>query len=165
MIECEQPNRKQRRGPGKSDPIDAHLAVLSALRLKVDRLPAVRADGDREALRVQLGARQDITTASTAQTNRSRALLLTGEDTDRVIARGTLTETVLSSLARRRITTYGNRAHAVRQAEIRRLALAVREAEQQLKANRRDLQTIVDDIAPSSLTDSASDLSAPLKPL
>jgi transposase len=31
--ECEQPRRKQRRGRGKSDSIDAHLAVLAALRL------------------------------------------------------------------------------------------------------------------------------------
>jgi hypothetical protein len=33
VIECEQPSRKQRRGKGKSGPIDAHLAVLAALRL------------------------------------------------------------------------------------------------------------------------------------
>ena len=33
VIECEQPSRRQRRGKGKSDPIDAHLAVLAALRL------------------------------------------------------------------------------------------------------------------------------------
>ena len=30
VIECEQPTRKARRGKGKSDPIDAHLAVLTA---------------------------------------------------------------------------------------------------------------------------------------
>lgn len=58
-IECEQPNRKHRRGKGKSDPIDAHLAVLAALRLDTDRLPEPRADGDREALRILLGARHD----------------------------------------------------------------------------------------------------------
>ena len=39
VIECEQPARKQRRGKGKSDPIDAHLAALAALRLPADRLP------------------------------------------------------------------------------------------------------------------------------
>ena len=39
VVECEQPNRKARRGRGKSDPIDAHLAVLAALRLDADRLP------------------------------------------------------------------------------------------------------------------------------
>ena len=55
VIECEQPSRKQRRGKGKSDPIDAHLAVLAALRLDADRLPVPRADGDREALRILLG--------------------------------------------------------------------------------------------------------------
>ena len=56
VIECEQPTRRHRRGKGKSDPIDAHLAVLAALRLDADRLPAPRADGDREALRILLGA-------------------------------------------------------------------------------------------------------------
>ena len=38
VIECEQPDRKARRGRGKSDPIDAHLAVLAALRRDADRL-------------------------------------------------------------------------------------------------------------------------------
>jgi transposase len=66
VLECEQPHRKIRRGKGKSDPIDAHLAVLAALRLNADRLPTPRADGDREALRILLGARQELTTTSTA---------------------------------------------------------------------------------------------------
>ena len=39
VLECEQPHGKARRGKGKSDPIDAHLAVLAALRLDADRLP------------------------------------------------------------------------------------------------------------------------------
>ena len=89
MLECEQPHRKTRRGKGKSDPIDAHLAVLAALRLDADRLPTPRADGDREALRILLGARQELTITSTAQTNRLRALLLRrDDDTDRQLARG-----------------------------------------------------------------------------
>ncbi|MDF3051870.1 MAG: transposase family protein [Pseudonocardia sp.] len=83
VVECEQPNRKARRGRGKSDPIDAHLAVLAALRLETDRIPTPRADGDREALRILLGTRQELTTTGTAQTNRLRALLLGGDDTDR----------------------------------------------------------------------------------
>ena len=93
VIECEQPSRKQRRGKGKSDPIDAHLAVLAALRLDTGRLPVPRADGDREALRILLVARQEITAASTAQANRLRALLLAGDDADRQAARGALTQT------------------------------------------------------------------------
>jgi hypothetical protein len=54
VIECEQPTRTTRRGKGKTDPIDAHLAVLTALQVNVDKLPTPRADGDREALRILL---------------------------------------------------------------------------------------------------------------
>jgi transposase len=152
VLECEQPNRKARRGKGKSDPIDAHLAVLAALRLDADRVPVPRADGDREALRILLGARHDLTVASTAQTNRLRALLLDGDDTDRQLARGVLGEPTLAGLARRRQPREASREQAVRHAEIRRLALAVRESGRSLKANRAQLQTIVDDLAPG-LTD------------
>jgi hypothetical protein len=54
-----------------------------------------RADGDCEALRLLLIARQELTTASTAQTNRPRALLLNDEDTERQLARGALTDTIV----------------------------------------------------------------------
>ena len=74
VIEGEQPNRKARRGRGKSDAIDAHHAVLTALALDAARLPTPRADGDREALRILLGARDELVTTSTAQTNRLRAV-------------------------------------------------------------------------------------------
>ena len=64
VIEAEQPTRKHRRGKGKSDPIDAHLAVLHALGLDAAKLPTPRADGHREALRILLCARQELTTTS-----------------------------------------------------------------------------------------------------
>jgi transposase len=151
VLECEQPHRKTRRGRGKSDPIDAHLAVLTALRLDADQLPTPRADGDREALRILLGARQELTTTSTAQTNRLRALLLGGDDTDRTLARGALTEIRLAGLARRRPPREASREQAVRHAEIRRLALALRETARALKANRAQLQTIVNNLVPGLL--------------
>jgi transposase len=149
VIECEQPSRKQRRGKGKSDPIDAHLAVLAALRLDTGRLPVPRADGDREALRILLVARQEITAAATAQTSRLRALLLTGDDTDRRAARRALSKTALASLARRELPAHASREHAIRQAEIGRLADALAQARCQLKDNRAQLLAIVDDLAPS----------------
>jgi transposase len=152
VIECERPHRTARRGKGKSDPIDAHLAVLTALRLDADRLPTPRADGDREALRILLGARQDLTTTGTAQTNRLRALLLAGEDTDRRLARGVLTDDVLTGLTRRRPPRDATREQAIRQGEIRRLALALRENGRALKINRSQLQAVVNDVAPG-LTD------------
>src|SRR5882757_3401378 len=152
VIEAEQPSRKTRRGKGKSDPIDAHLAVLFALGLDADKLPTPRADGDREALRILLCAREELTTTSTGQTNRLKALLRDGGDADRRLARGTLTATTLSELVKRRQPREASREQAVRHTEIRRLAQALREAARMLKANRAELATIVNDLAPG-LTD------------
>jgi transposase len=152
VIEAEQPRRTHRRGRGKSDSIDAHLAVLYAVGLDAAKLPTPRTDGDREALRILLCARQELTTTSTGQINRLRALLRDGDDTDRRLARTRLTDTVLASLARRRLPAHASRDQAVRHAEIRRLAVALRSAARELKANRDQLATIIDDLAPG-LTD------------
>ena len=148
VVECEQPNRQARRGKGKSDPIDAHLAVLAALRLDADRLPTSRPDGDREALRILLGARQELTVVTTAQINRLRALLLGGDDTDRDLARTTLTDPTLVAMARRRPSPQAGRDQAIRHSEIRRLARALQAGRQALMTNRAQLQTIVDEMAP-----------------
>ena len=149
VIECEQPTRKARRGKGKSDPIDAHLAVLTALRLDTAKLPVPRADGDREALRILLCARQELTTLAAARTNRLRALLRDGDDADRDLARRTrLSITTLTGLASRPQPSGASRAQAVRHAEIRRLALALRDAAREVKANRAQLATIVEELAP-----------------
>jgi transposase len=152
VIECEQPTGKQRRGKGKSDPIDAHLAVLTALRLDADRLPIPRADGPREALRILLVARAEMTTLKTAQSNRLRALLLTGDDIDRPLARGAFTAARLAAIARRRGRPDDPVDAAVRRAEARRLALSVRDLERQLADNRKQLTTLTGQVAPG-LTD------------
>ena len=137
VIECERPSRKRRHGKGKSDPIDAHLAVLAALRLDAGKLPVPRADGDREALRILLVARQEIRTAATAQASRLRALLLTSDDADRRAARGALTSKILTAVARRELPCEASREHAVRQGEIARLADALDKARRQLKNKPR----------------------------
>jgi transposase len=148
VIECEQPSRAQRRGKGKSDPIGAHLAVLTALRLDTSRLPVPRGDGGREALRILLVARQEIATAATAQASRLRALLLAGDDADRRAARKALSKTALAVLAGRELPAHASGEQAVRQAEIRRLARALGQARHQLTGNRLQLQAIAGDIAP-----------------
>jgi transposase len=88
--------------------------VLAALRLDADRLPVPRADGDREALRILLGTRHELTVVTTAQTNRLRALLLGGEDSERDLARATLTDPVLLAMVRRREPPEASREQAVR---------------------------------------------------
>ena len=86
---------------------------------------------------------------STAQINRLRALLRDAHnDTDRQLARAALTDAALTRLARRRLSGDASREHAIRHAEIRRLALAIHDARHALKDNRAQLQSIVDDLAP-----------------
>ena len=152
VIEAEQPTRKDRRGRGKSDSIDAHLAVLYALGLDAAKLPTPRSDGDREALRILLCARQELNTTATAQTNRLRALLREGDDIDRRLARTRFSDTVLAGLARRRQPRDASRQQAVRYAEIRRLVLALRQAARALKANHDQLAAIVNDLVPDLMT-------------
>ena len=87
VIELERPARAQRRGRGKTDAIDAVLGARKALGLDATTLPTPRADGDREALRILLVARRDMTTDKTAKTNWLIALLRAGTDTERDLVR------------------------------------------------------------------------------
>jgi transposase len=146
------PAKHDRRGRGKSDPIDAHHGVLAVLRMDIDRLPTPRADGDREALRVLLIAREEMIGTQTAQTNRLHALLLSGDDRDRDLARGVFTAQRLELLARRRLPANTTRVQAIRHAEIRRLALSLRGLMTDLSRNRKALLNVVNDLAPG-LTD------------
>jgi transposase len=66
-------------------------------------------------------------------------------------ARRALTDARLDALARRRPSGDGGREQVIRQAEIRRLALALRAAGRQLKANRTQLRDLVTDVAPALL--------------
>lgn len=151
VVEVERPKRSDRRSRGKSDPIDAHLAALHTLRLDADRLPTPRADGDREALRILLSARRELATTRTRQVNRLRALLLTGDDKDRVLARGTLTDTRLGQIARRRGSATDAVDAQVRRSETRRLAIAIEQAGHELRANRQTLAQLVTGFAPDLL--------------
>jgi transposase len=89
----------------------------------------------------RLGARQELSVVTTAQTNRLRALLLGGADTERDLARATLTDPVLLAMARRREPPHASREQAVRHREIRRLAHAIRAGRHALAANRAQLQS------------------------
>lgn len=148
VLEIEQPSHRDRRR-GKSDPIDAHLAALHALRLDAVELPTPRADGDREALRILLGARRELATTKTRAINQLRALLITGDDADRALnTRGRFTDAQLISIVRRLGAIHESREQAVRRAEARRLAIRIRESDAELTANKAQLAEIVEALAP-----------------
>jgi transposase len=119
--------------------------------LPADRLPTPRADDDREALRILLGASREMTVTKTKQINRLRALLLGGDDIDRDLSRGTLTETKLQAIARRRGRPNDTAEQAVRRAEARRLSIAIRTAIAELADNKRQLAALVGTLAPALL--------------
>jgi transposase len=73
VIEVERPKREQRRGRGKSDQIDAHLAALSLLRMDVAKLPVPRSDGAREGLRILLISRWEQVQTRTRMANQLHA--------------------------------------------------------------------------------------------
>lgn len=147
IVEVERPSRTDRRGRGKSDPIDAHLAVQSVLRTAPDRLPVPRADGDREALRILLTARREIISTRTRHSNQLHALLLTGDDTDRQLGRGSFSKTTLQTITRRRGPADASREQQVRRTEASRLARAILTAGEQAHTNLRQLGEIVDALA------------------
>jgi transposase len=151
VVEVEQPQRAQRRGRGKSDPIDAHLAALTVLRMPADRKVLPRNDGDREAMRILLVARNEISTTRTAQINRIRALLLLGDDDDRALCRGPMSKDHLDQIARRRGRLNDTREQQVRRSEARRLAVAIRAADLELTENLKQLRTLVQAFAPGLL--------------
>jgi transposase len=152
VVEVEQPRKADRRGRGKSDPIDAHLAALAALRMPSDRKVLPRTDGDREALRILLAARNEMSPARTRQINQLRALLLTGDDADRELCRGAMTKAHLDAIARRRAPRGGETTEqAVRRGEARRLAVAIRTADIDLLENNKQLTALVKKFAPTLL--------------
>jgi transposase len=67
-------------------------------------------------------------------------------------ARARFTDTTLAGLVRRRQPREASRQQAVRQSEICRLVLALREAGRALKANRAELHAIVNDLTPGLTT-------------
>jgi len=151
VIELERPARAERRGRGKSDPIDAALGARKALGLDAAALPTPRADGDREALRILLVARADMTREKTAKTNQLIALLRGGEDTERDLVRDTLTPAALTRIARRRGSATDGREQAIRRGEARRLAVTISELERSLAANKKQLTELVNELVPGLL--------------
>ena len=151
VVEIERPKRAQRRGKGKSDPIDARLACLSLLRMDISALPQPRADGDREALRILLISRAEQTVTRTRQSNQLHALLLTGSDADRAVGKGRFTQTRLRTVIDRPLLADASVEAQVRHDEATRLAQAILLAEQSLIANKNSLRAIVRSLQASLL--------------
>lgn len=152
VLELERPTRAERRGRGKTDQIDAALGVRRALALDADRLPTPRADGPREALRLLVIARRDMTDDLTAKTNTLVHLLRTGPDSDHALARTRLTLTELRELAARIPDPDATVTDLTRTGELARLASAAVTLREALTQNKSAIVDLLHQLAPA-LTD------------
>jgi len=162
VLEAPHPLRRSRRA-GKSDTLDACAAaraVLAALDSgRTDTLAIPRADGDREALRQLLVLRRHYTDTRTATVNLLKSLILTADDPLRETLRGRSTANQISTLigpARGHGTPpplppATDLDATLRRTHLRDLAADIRTLDQRIRANRKHLTTLINDIMPSLL--------------
>lgn len=101
VLEVGRPKRRDRRGPGKSDPIDAELAARAVLAGTASG-EAKGADGRVEAIRALRAARRSAVKARSQAANQLKSLLVTAPDRLRDRLRGLATAGLVEAAARLR---------------------------------------------------------------
>jgi transposase len=151
VVEAGRPRRSSRRPGGKSDPADARLAAGTALAAAHHAHP--RSDGDREALRILLVAREHANATRTAAVNVFKSLLLTGPDQlrDPLVRQSTARQTAVC--ARLRVHPRQSTTEQVRRRTLRDLAQQIRLLDKEIRVNTRQLRDLVHDVMPVLLAE------------
>jgi transposase len=149
VIEAGRPTRVSRRPGGKSDPADARRAARDALAVSTPAHP--REDGIREALRILLLARSQMTTARTAAVNTFKALILTAPDRLREQLRSLTTPTQIRRCLPLRAAAGQPIAEQVLRRELRRLARHIHTLDLELRHNESALHGLVAELMPALL--------------
>jgi hypothetical protein len=142
VVEAGRPERVGRRPGGKSDPADARLAAGEALAAA--HHAQLRGDGEREARRILLVAREHATNTSTAAINVFRSLLLTAPDQLRESLRRQSTS---------RQTANCTAPQRILRQTLRSLAQRIRLLDKQIRANERQLRDLVAAMMPAVLAE------------
>ncbi|MCG2621237.1 IS110 family transposase [Arthrobacter sp. I2-34] len=145
LCEVRPPRRTSRAGRGKSDDIDALAAARTVLGEQVPALLVPRTEGDREALRILLNAREAMERQATSDRLILTALLRTmdlGID-----ARTAITDAQVHEISRWRPRQGDDLQTRTARAETKRLATAIHQFQAQLVRNKEQLQEIVDMMA------------------
>jgi len=149
VVEVNRPNRQNRRRRGKSDVIDAEAAARAVLAGDATVTPKAQ-NGPVEAVRQLRVARAGAMKARTAAGNQLHSLCDTAPDTVRA---------QLSGLSLRRMVTVAERfrppdaatAEASARRALRSVARRWRTLDDEARALRTDIRTILHDIAPDLL--------------
>jgi len=149
VVEAGRPRRASRRPGGKSDPADAQLAARNVLGAKRHAQP--RRDGDREAPRILLVARDHVNTTRTAAVNLFKSLLLTAPDVLREPLRRLSTPRQTAACAVLRANPREPMEDRVRRQTLRSLAQRIRLLDKEIRANERQLRDLVEAVMPALL--------------
>lgn len=152
VIEVNRPNRQHRRNHGKSDPADA----LAAARSVISGQAAVLAKGMNglvETIRVLHVARRSAVKAKTAAANQMKDLVLTAPDEIRDLLRGLTSVQRVRLCARWRPGDVVDPTSACRQA-LHVLAKRWVCLHDEIKATEKQLQSVLEELAPSLLAES-----------
>ena len=152
VVEIDRPDRRSRRGTGKSDPLDAYAAARAALagvRVVVPKAGT----GIVEAIRVLRITRRGAVKARTQTTNQLRSLLVTAPPEVRERFTGLKTPALVRACAKIRIagSDLSDPARAVRVA-LRRLARRHMALTAEIREADRELRPLVNAAAPGMTT-------------
>ncbi|WP_431859241.1 IS110 family transposase [Micrococcus terreus] len=141
VAEAPRTDAKKRRGVGKSDQLDAHHIAAAALPLLTQNLRRPRLnEGVRQALRILVTARDAMSTERTRSVNSLTALLRTqdmGLDARKALSGAQITDVSRWRAREEELSLSIARTEAIR------LAKRVRELDDQLKANEKQLAELV----------------------
>lgn len=151
VVEVARPERPGRRPGGKSDPIDALRAARQALTTAHHAAP--RADGDREALRILLVAREHANSTRTAAVNIFKALVLTAPDQLRESLRHQTTPRQTATCAVLRTHARHSTSERILRQTLRGLAQQIRLLDKHIRANERELHELVTAMMPVLLAE------------
>ena len=149
VVEAPRPKRASRRPGGKSDPADARQAAAAGLATNRHAQP--RHDGDREALRILLVARDHANTTRTAAVNLFKSLLLTAPDRLREPLRHLTPPRQTAACARWRVDPRDSMEDRVQRQTLRGLAQRIRLLDKEIRANEGQLRDLVRHVMPALL--------------
>ncbi|HEY2948185.1 MAG TPA: IS110 family transposase [Micromonosporaceae bacterium] len=141
VVEAPKPAAAGRRRGGKSDALDAVAAARAVLA--AGQLGDPRGDGDREALRILLTCRRHDADTRTATVNLFKSLILTADDQLRGALRGLSTAAQVRTAAAGWPTGQQPAEHRIRRTQLAELAGRIRDLDTALRANKRQLRTLV----------------------
>ena len=141
VAEAPSVDAKKHRGVGKSDALDAHQIAAAALALPVEKLRRPRLnDGIRQGVRILVTARESMSKDRTRSVNALNALVRSNELG--IDARKKLNNTQIAEVSRWRPRQEGL-SLSIARTEAVRLAKHVLDLDEELEANEKKLQELV----------------------